>query len=208
MRSLTIFRSIITISCFLHINLFSQNVFIDKEYVDIILYKKNWFRKELNNPADTTKKIIVFNDYFNVNQWIFSTKKIGESIRTKFSYTDDSISYTVIDKKNTLVHIVVFDSLYKIKQEGNLKGIGPFSISQKVVKSETSYYFEYIFYYYLVKIGKWSVYDEKSKKEDSLNIELPDKFKLDKLVSDNINAVKKRRKVYLKTHKLKNDYYE
>lgn len=207
MRNINVLFSFITIS-FLHINIFSQNAFNDREYFDIILNKQNWLREELNNPADTTKKIIVFNDYFNVNQWIFNTKKVGESIRTKFSYTNDSISYTVISKKSTLVHIIVFDSLHNIKQEGNLKGIGPFSIRQKIVKSDTSYYFEYIFYYYLVKTGNWSVYDEKSKKKVVINIELPNKFKLDKLVSDNIDAVKKRRKQYLKTYKLENDYYE
>lgn len=200
-------QNAIFLMVFFSSNLFSQEN-LSNEKNEIKLYKKVWDYIEVTKPVDTNKKIISFNDNYNINQWIFNSKNVGEGLRYRLSYSSDTIDVKVISKMNAIIHIVVFDTLHNVKEEGELKGIGPFCIRQKVTKTENKFNFEYTLYYYLIKNGDWVIYDDKKKKSIQTRYELPKTFNLDQYVKDNINLVEKRRKNYLKSKKLSKDYYE
>jgi hypothetical protein len=181
---------------------------LSMEENEIKLYKKDWVDYEVNKPIDTSKKIVAFNDYFNINQWIFSTKKEGESIKYRLNYTSDTIEVKILSKTKAILHIVVFDTLKNILEEGDLKGIGPICIRQRITSNVTSNNFEYTLYYYLIKNGNWIYYDAKQKKTKQVKSEIPKRFNIDHYTKEYINLVSERRKKYIKEKKLPADFYE
>lgn len=189
-----------------NINSYSQVIFDSN--ASAIFYKKTWNKEDFSIFTDTTKTIIVFNDNYNINNMIFNTLNNAQCIYEKYNYTHDSLKYCVLNKAQMLIHLVVYDSVRNIKEEGNLKGIGPFAISQNKIPNNSSKCINFTLYYYMVKFGNWKEYDNKGKKLLEIKYDLPKLINFDDLLKENKILVSKRRKKYIKINHLKNDYYE
>lgn len=182
-----------------------SQVFINPKKV--MFYKKICFKPDLNINADTTKELVVFNSFYNINSMIFSYRNAGYCIKEKFNYTNDTIKYCLINKEKILIHVIITDSTNKIIEEGNLKGIIPYAIGQELIEDKEPR-FKYSLYYYLIKFDKWIYFDKKQNQLVEKRIELPDKINFDKLHKEDVKAIKKRRNKFLKKNHLNKDYYE
>lgn len=193
---------------FFKINVFSQKTTNSDLLQSNELYKKIWQKEEAFFPIDTTKNIVVFNPFYNINPMFCMTTRLGEYSHRKFEYTKDTIYYKLINKNNLIFHVKIIDSLNRIIEEGDLKGIGPFVIVQDIFSFDSIYTYDYKYYYYLLEIGEWKLFDNKKKQYYLKKKEMPSKINIDYYTKKDIHKVVKIRKKYLKTNNLNKNYFE